>query len=314
VQVQYASERAEELSRKWQICADCGRLFPAHMHRHRCRTCPGDAPIWAADQRQRFFRNDEQYVANLEGCCPGLDRGYLEVVTTAPGTDAGLVWDEARCKIAGPHVHSGDDGCRVVQAAADLWNERSLEWWSLLHEAAQERTRRAVGARAYVVFKIPEEHKRGVRHGHSLLGYTTPLERSAADFYVDTLRELAPSYGFGFVLPARRREAGTGAGAAYFASYFIDGKGRKAAITEAVQSKVLDGCTIYVSPRLTMRSGITMRALRLRRYLWHHIGSGGIRLADHLGLGMVEVYELYERGFWGPVFLNMLIEHQAAIE
>lgn len=299
---------------RYKVCPDCGGLFPAMLHRHRSRRCPGDAPKWAGDQRQRFFRNDEQYVANLDGVCPGMKRQYLEVVVTAPGVDAGLVWDESQCEIKGPHRHGGEVGCKVLPAAADQWNKLSLRWWTKLHEAAQESTRRAVGARANVVFKIPEVHKRGVRHGHSLLGYTTPRERAAADRYVLELRKRAAGAGFGYILPPVVREAGSGAGAAYFASYFIDGKGRKASITESVQSPVLDGCTIYVSPRLTTRSGITMRSLRLKRYLWWRIGADGLRLGELLGLGITEIYELHEHGFWGRTLLNMLVAGEVSIE
>lgn len=298
----------------FKVCPDCGCLHPRSQHRHRSRRCDGYAPIWAADTRQRFFRNDEVYAAELAERVPGLKPQYREVVVTAPGVDAGLVWDEARCVVAGPHRCSGDLGCKVVQGAADLWNERSLQWWAKLHESAQEATRRATGARAYVVFKIPEVHKRGVRHWHVLLGYTTPLERASAKRYHQELNERAPRYGFGYSLPPRERAAGNGAGAAYFASYFVDGKGGKAAITEAVKSRVLDRCSIYVTPRLSMRSGITMRSLRLRRYLWHRVGAGGLRLADHLGLGISDLYELHEHGFWGPTLLNMLVAGEVSIE
>lgn len=296
------------------MCPDCGCLFPRKQRRHRSRRCDGYAPTWAADTRQRFFRNDEVYASNVAERCPGLEPQYREIVVTAPGVDGGLPWDPTRCSVGGPHRHSGDLGCKVVQAAADLWNERSLAWWSKLHESAQEATRRATGARAFVVFKIPEVHKRGVRHWHVLLGYTSPLERASAKRYHQELNDRAARYGFGFALPARERAAGKGAGAAYFASYFIDGKGGKAAITEAVKSSVLDGCTIYVTPALTMRSGVTMRSLRLRRYLWWRIGPGGLRLAELLGLGITEAYELHEHGFWGPTLLNMLVGGEVSIE
>jgi hypothetical protein len=299
---------------EFQVCPDCGSLFPRGQHKHRSRICDGHAPTWAADTRQRFFRNDEAYAAEVRDRVPGMKPQYREVVVTAPGVDGGLPWDESRCSVEGPHRHSGDLGCRVLQPAADLWNDRSRRWWTQLHQAAQLATLRAVGSRAYVVFKIPEVHKRGVRHWHVLLGYTTPLERAAVDRYLRELDERSPRYGFGFCLPPRERDAGTGAGAAYFASYFVDGKGGKASITEAVKSPVLDGCSIYVSPRLTTRSGITMRSLRLRRYLWWRIGAGGLRLAEHLGLGINEVYELHEHGFWGSTLLNMLVTGEVQIE
>lgn len=298
----------------FKVCPDCRSLHPKIQHRHRSRICDGYAPIWAADTRQRFFRNDEVYAADLRDRCPGLEPQYREVVMTAPGVDAGLVWDPARCTVQGPHKHSGELGCRVNQAAADLWNRESIKWWAKLHEAAQEATRRAVGARAYVVFKIPEVHKRGVRHWHVLLGYTSPLERAAVEQYYREINARAPRYGFGFALPPRDRAAGGGAGAAYFASYFVSGSGHKSSITESVKSPVLDGCSIYVSPRLTKRSGITMRSLRLRRYLWWRIGPGGLRLAEMLGLGINETYELHQRGFWGRTLTNMIVAGEVQIE
>lgn len=298
----------------FKVCPDCGCLHPRSQRRHRSRRCDGYAPTWAADTRQRFFRNDEAYAAEMAERCPGLKPQYREVVVTAPGVDAGLVWDPARCSVKGPHQHSGDLGCKVLQVAADLWNKNSLAWWAKLHESAQEATRRATGSRARIIFKIPEVHKRGVRHSHLLLGHTTPRERASAERYHRELNERASKYGFGYALPMRERDAGNGAGAAYFASYFVDGKGGKAAITEAVKSPVLDRCTIYVTPTLTMRSGVTMRSLRLRRYLWWRIGPGGLRLADMLGLGITEAYELHEHGFWGPTLLNMLVFGEVSIE
>lgn len=292
----------------FKVCPDCGCLFPESQHRHRSRRCDGYAPVWAGDTRQRFFRNDEVYGDWCRERCPGLEPQYREIVVTAPGVDAGLVWDRSRCKVPGDHRCSGDLGCKVDQRAADLWNKLSGAWWAKLHEAAQEATKRAVGARALVLFKIPEVHKRGVRHMHVQLGATLPRERAAAERYHAELNKRAARYGFGYALPARERKAGNGAGAAYFASYFIGGKAGKASITEAVKSPVLDGCTIYVSPLLTKRSDVTMRSLRLRRYLWYRIGAGGLRLAELTGLGITAAYEVYERGWWGPTLLNLLVE------
>jgi hypothetical protein len=316
VDVRYANDRAEELSKQWKLCPhpECRELMPAFRTVHTKRTCPGYEKTWVGDVRQRFFRNDEQYARDVRRRLPGVDAGYLELVVTAPGVDAGLVWDPAACRVPGDHRCSGDLGCRVKKGAADLWNEKSLRWWSKLHEAAQEATRRAVGRRAFIVFKIPEVHKRGLRHWHLLFGYTSPGERAAADRYLAELRKRAPRYGFGHVLPPRRRRAGSGAGAAYFASYFVSGKGGKLSVAEAVRSPVMKGVSIYVSPRLTKRSGCTMRSLRCKRFLWHRIGPGGLLLAEYLELGPTEVYELYIAGFWGSTLHSMILDGDLSIE
>jgi len=43
------------------ICPDCGRVVPQPLTRCRRQRCPGYAPIWAGDQRQKLFANLNTY-------------------------------------------------------------------------------------------------------------------------------------------------------------------------------------------------------------------------------------------------------------
>jgi hypothetical protein len=55
---------------------------------------------------------------------------------------------------------------------------------------------------------------------------------------------------------------------AYLSSYFVNGRGRKAAITENVCAGDLPRLVVFVGRDLTIRTGCTMRALRHARRLW----------------------------------------------
>lgn len=100
-----------------------------------------------------------------------------------------------------------------------------------------------------------------------MFGYSTPSEKLAADRYLEHLNELRHHYGFGFI-ERKRRVREPRAAAAYLSSYFINGKGRKASLEESVQSNWMPRSIIYVSTKLTQRSQVTMRTLRLGRFAW----------------------------------------------
>ena len=88
--------------------------------------------------------------------------------------------------------------------------------------------------------------------------------------FLERLAELAPAYGFGFVdhEPAKvKAHPATGA-AAYLSSYFVKGRGRKAALWESVKSGAMPASIIHVSVQLTQQTRCTMRNLRLRRGLY----------------------------------------------
>lgn len=66
-----------------------------------------------------------------------------------------------------------------------------------------------------------------------------------------------------FVKPKPAREV-----AAYLSSYFVAGRGDKAAITQAVLNPELPRLPLYVSRRLTKATRTTMRNRRRQRHLW----------------------------------------------
>lgn len=100
---------------------------------------------------------------------------------------------------------------------------------------------------------------------HPVLAYSTASERRAADRYLLHLAELRLKYGFGYV-ERKKRVREPSAAAAYLSSYFVSGKGKKVSLEESVRSKAMPRSIIHISVFLTQRSGVTMRALRLRRY------------------------------------------------
>ena len=56
--------------------------------------------------------------------------------------------------------------------------------------------------------------------------------------------------------------------AAYLSSYFVKGKGGKAALQENARNPHLPHMLIWVSPKLSRVTGVTMRNLRRCRQLW----------------------------------------------
>jgi hypothetical protein len=113
-----------------------------------------------------------------------------------------------------------------------------------------------------------EFQKRGVLHTHVVCGRGTFAEKRVADEYGRCLALLAPQYGFGKVdTPIDRARAAREA-AAYISSYLGKGKGRKRQLGETVLSAEMPRSIIYVSIQLTLKTGVTMRALRFRRLVF----------------------------------------------
>lgn len=185
------------------------------------------------------------------------------VTVTAPGQDAGLAWDRSQCDHPPEERCSGLKGCRVVKRAADRWNRDRAERWALLHRAAAARARRRVGSGPIVAAKAWEPQARGVGHLHLVVPYGTPRERARADVYVRSLKELAGRHWFGFVDMKRPGETEhAGISAAIYVGKYVS----KAATEETCARPV------YVGQFLTRQTGVTMRAMRWRRYLWRRFG------------------------------------------
>lgn len=216
--------------------------------RCRRRTCPGFAPLWANDWRHLLMMNLLQ-----------LD-GVALVTITAPGRDERLAWDRSKCRHPAAVRCSGKLGCRVVQEIADRWNADCEGRLSKLHRAAPQIARRRHGPGSLVAAKTWEEQSRGLQHAHMVVPFSTPQEKARARTYVAALKELAPKEWFGFV-DLRQRFNGDDGGiraALYCAKYVGKAAGAETAVRRPV----------FIGRFLTMQSGLTMRLLRWRRYIF----------------------------------------------
>lgn len=271
-------------------CRDCGGGLPALPSgyvRCRRRTCPGYSSLWAGDQRRKLFVNLDAY-AELAPA----DRSPQVLLTavTAPGLDQ-LPWDDEHCSVLGEHRHSGLLGCRVDADAGSDWNRSAPQRFRDLHRRVYIETIRDGSSRPWMLTRTWEMQRRGVLHVHPVLAFTTAAEQRAARAYLARLAVYAPRYGFGFVerkqkvMPAR-------AAAAYLSSYFVTGSKKKATLQESVTHPEMPRSIIYVSPRLSMRTGCTMRRLRMLRFL--HVR--GWRMCQGDSFHIVDRYEGHPNG------------------
>jgi hypothetical protein len=240
-------------------CRSCGRRLYGRGKVCRSRRCPEYGLVWAGDQRQKLFRNLETLRGDI-----------LLSAVTAPGADE-LPWDEQACAALGEHKHSGKLGCRVDRVAARAWNESAAERWRRLHRrASQDATKRMGKGSVWLAARVWEMQARGVLHVHPVLAYGTARQMAGARLYVERLAELAPHYGFGFAERKIKPQPAKNA-AAYLSSYFVKGKRGKETLWESARSPAMPRSIVYVSVKLTMQTGCTMRALRLKRaihYVW----------------------------------------------
>jgi hypothetical protein len=249
--------------RGYKRCEYCGKILPESVSRCRRRTCPSYGPTWARDTMRKIRENLRTY-GGLAAMC----------TLTAPGVDAGLVWDRAKCT-HGPNVSCGKAyGCKVVGAVAELWNDRSRSWWSQLNRVCKQRadrmlSRHGLDRKGGVLVYEWELQARGLWHLHFVVGLETAWERIWAIEYCKAMRALAPRYGFGFVddKPLRRPEPAEKVArylSKYLAKWQEDGTFE---ITETVKTAGRSLLT-YVSRGLTARSCCTMRNLRNARTVW----------------------------------------------
>lgn len=189
---------------------------------------------------------------------------------TAPGSDL-YPFDTRFCCHSPGEKCSGRRGCRVDPVVAEAFNRIAGKWWSELHRAAKTRADRRTGRKGKLLARVWEKQARGLAHLHGVLSVETPADVEWAKAYLTSLREMAPRYGFGFVdgweKVGRRYWPGVQA-AAYLSSYFVGGRGRKAAITETVLAGDLPRLVVFIGRDLSCRSGCTMRSLRGARRLW----------------------------------------------
>lgn len=252
--------------RRYYHRCSCGRPIPEEVRRCSARTCPEYAPTWARDTRRRLLEN--------------LRIVPMAVMfsVTAPGADL-YPFDPRLCSHRPVTRCSGAIGCRVDPELARAFNLRAGKWWSELHRAAKVRADRETGHKGKLLARVWEKQKRGLAHVHGVIAVGTPAERAWAKAYVDSLGELAPRYGFGFVdgwrKIGRKFWPGEQAGA-YLSSYFVAGRSRKAAITETVVAGDLPRLVVFIGREQTKRTGCTMRALRHARRLWVWLDGRGV--------------------------------------
>ena len=248
-------------------CTHCGRRTYGRAAVCRRRRCPGYAPLWAGDQRRKLFDNLGAYEGG----------SVVVLAVTGPGADH-LPWDERHCSALGEHTHGGPRGCRVDRLAARVWNETASERWRNLHRQVHLAVRRH-NVRPRLLARVFELQRRGVLHVHPVLGFKTPAERHAAHLYAKYLFALAPRYGFGHTERKLQTRSAKRV-AAYLSSYFVSGKRGKLSLQESVMSPEMPHSIVWVSTELTRRTGVTMRELRFRRFVWFIASKSGAPLDE----------------------------------
>jgi hypothetical protein len=252
----------------------------ATLWRSSCkrRTCPACGPRWARDWYRCLLENLRAYGGPV-----------VMVSVTPPGAPA-LPWDEEFCsqrRVTERHEHAGKRGCRVRLGHARQWNETASLRWGMLRRAAMVATRRRLGHVPTLLERVWEVQRRGVVHLHLVLGYASADEREASAVFVEKLHELAPEYGFGNVDRGKWNRAKkrwelkplTGAEAArYCASYLTGRSAHKPVMRELVHESALSHMNeatkgrrlpfVWVTPRLTRRTFVTIRTLRRARHVW----------------------------------------------
>jgi hypothetical protein len=109
------------------------------------------------------------------------------------------------------------------------------------------------------------------------------------------LAQFASHYGFGYT----ERKLSTRSGkrvAAYLSSYFVTGKKSKLSLQESVLAPDMPRSIIHVSKELTQLTGVTMRELRFRRFVWF--------IADRAGCPLDEAREIAIRARAGTLDLS----------
>jgi hypothetical protein len=260
----------------------CPECFRSLWQGGRCkrRDCPGYAPIYLRDQAERLRQN-----------LAAWDGKTCLMTLTAPGARE-LPWDPLKCP-PGEHICSGRLGCRVNSLAAATWNSTVTRRLGELLKVAREQTRREHrgAARVEVLGYVCEAQQRGVFHPHVVLGYRTAADRVALDTFRDTVRAKRGSYGFGTGLRGSfdggRPDRFTAGEAGRYISKYLRPDGAKTSFVPLLQAVGLitprDPATgrhkyllrpVYVSTRLSKKTGVTMGFLPFRRWVFMAWGAG----------------------------------------
>lgn len=249
------------------------------------RTCPSYAPKYLRDLAEVIKAGMAEW------------RHETTIATlTAPGADV-LPWDPRLCKLQGPHKHSGPNGCEVEAWAAAKWNRSVTRRLSAICNHAAVRVRRS-GLVVPTMLVRALELKRGVFHAHLILGFKWS-EVDGLRAYGEALDQLRGDYEFGtskhggFDMGEPGRFNGEHAG--LYASKYTRPNGAKGSFIPAL--RMIEQATdrnpetrrpteqlrpVYVNPKLTARSGVTMRFLRWARYAYMAWGRVEIPRAELL--------------------------------
>jgi hypothetical protein len=228
---------------------------------------------------------------------------------TPPGVEwAGgrLRWDKRRCTEKGPHVCSGNKGCKPSSWETAVWNLLARGHWRRLRAEIERRVKRELGYGTVLLIRAWELQARGLLHVHFVLGYSTPREKQAADLFAKILHEMESdereTFGFDHGEPMRPESAGV-----YVASYFAKKRHGKLTIHDTVASGAVPRCPVYVAIWLSRASGLSMRNLRLRRFA-HHLRekaySHGIEYAH---ISALDVFAWLRDGFLPPWLVERLL-------
>lgn len=246
-----------------------GRLHPC-----RRRTCPGYAPKYLRDLAEV-----------MRSALAEWEHSTTLVTATAPGVDV-LPWDESLCKLSAPHKHSGPNGCRVNPWTAAEYNRTATKRFRKLLNHARQRTKRAGHKQLPQLLAVAHEIKRGVFHVHAVFGYTAS-SRKALDALLAEMDILRGEYGFGSATGGfDKGQPGKfdGRGAGLYASKYLRPGHAKGSFIPALRTlEVLIPRSesgrptevvrpVWISPKLTARSGVTMRFLRFARYAYRRWG------------------------------------------
>jgi hypothetical protein len=173
-------------------------------------------------------------------------------------------------------------GWSYAEAVA-WWNATARARWRGMHLEASGRARRLnreAGGDWRVLYRVWEFQKRGVLHLHLVVPMRTDEDRACSRRSLRRLCEVGEWWGYGFVLGGNKDEAPrrgvvpslpevpAGRAARYVAKYVAATGAGKDGMVTTVQRTAQRGSVLYISPRLTARSGATMTTLRARRRIY----------------------------------------------
>lgn len=241
-------------------CPACGRSrhdTGRYIISCKRRDCPAYLPTWVGDHASRLKYN------------LGAWKGWAQMVTyTAPGADR-LAWDTAKCgHPADGSLCEGPKGCVVNEAAAAWWNAHVLPAFS----RAVKRTRVKMGRRRGGRDRLPVERitllayalelKRGVFHIHAVWGWPMGVKPSEIRAFLAALNRELVKEDFGRPKASKAAYGNATALGSYLAKYLAKD------LAETLRAIPANRQPVFVSPKLTRETGVTMRFLRMKRRAW----------------------------------------------